>query len=265
MTALNAYSFRPLLDRAVGHAGQAWRTLRRQGLISTAADVVSSIWFDLCHGLSTAVPGAPSPQEAGLPADSVPYQAASPRLVRRLLATLPAESRTACLVDYGCGKGRILVLAAEAGFTDLVGVELDPALAAEGRRSVQQALGRRAGIRVRIEEGDARDFLPPEGPLVAFFYHPFGGATLREVTRRLGNIARRHPVWVVYVHPREIATFLHAGFHPETTIPRGAIESGLILTGPHALPGAGVRPDPTTGAGGRPIAPAPPGRPTGPR
>ncbi|MFM8359969.1 MAG: hypothetical protein ACKOET_15595, partial [Verrucomicrobiota bacterium] len=53
---------------------------------------------------------------------------------------------------------------------------------------------------------------------------------LREVTRRLGRLARTHAVWVVYVQTGEIAAFLEAGFQRRMPAAAGGRDPGLILT-----------------------------------
>lgn len=47
---------------------------------------------------------------------------------------LTGVSRTARILDYGCGYGRTMAELSEHGFTDVSGVDLSPALIARGRR-----------------------------------------------------------------------------------------------------------------------------------
>jgi predicted RNA methylase len=191
-------------------------------LVETVKDLASEVSFDLRMGCVTLIPSArPS---AALPADAVQYQGASPRLVRELLRRLPDEARRGVFVDYGSGKGRCLLLAAEAGFKALVGVEMDPALVADCRRH----LGR-SGVDARLCVEDAARFQVPSQPLVAFLYNPFTGPTLAEVARRLAAHAERHAVWVVYMNPVGLETFLHSGFTVRERIHRGGTEAGLVL------------------------------------
>jgi SAM-dependent methyltransferase len=85
-------------------------------------------------------------------------------------------------VDLGCGKGRALLLASERPFREVVGVELNPALAEVARENVLifEGNGRvRAGITVRC--GDATDFAYPGGALLVFLYNPFGAPVVRAV------------------------------------------------------------------------------------
>jgi SAM-dependent methyltransferase len=208
--------------RILPFAGFAWRTLRRQGLRETLADLASEVAFDLRMGCVTMIP-SPRPA-AALPTDAVQYQGASPRLVRDLFRRLPDEARRGVFVDYGSGKGRGLLLAAEAGFQGLVGVEMDPALVADCRRNLD-----RRGLDARLCVEDAARFEIPSQPLAAFLYNPFTGPTLAEVTQRLALHAERHPVWVVYVNPVGLETFLRSGFTVRERVLRGGSAAGVVL------------------------------------
>ncbi|MEV7392259.1 class I SAM-dependent methyltransferase [Streptomyces sp. NPDC091215] len=47
---------------------------------------------------------------------------------------LTEVSRTARILDYGCGYGRVMAELSEHGFSDVSGVDMSPALIARGRR-----------------------------------------------------------------------------------------------------------------------------------
>ena len=212
----------PPSRRAIRLATFACRTLRRQGVAETLADLASEVAFDLRMGCLTLIPSARPSVE--LPGDAVQYQGASPRLVRELFRRLPDEARRGVFVDFGSGKGRCLLLAAEAGFRELVGVEMEPALVADCRRH----LGRR-GLGARLCVEDAARFQAPSGALVAFLYNPFTGPTLVEVARRLAAHAEGHPVWVVYVNPVGLDTFVGSGFTVRERVLRGGSAAGVVL------------------------------------
>ena len=130
------------------------------------------------------------------------------------------------LVDIGCGKGRVLMMAAEYPFRKVVGVELDPGLAEVARRNLSR-VGRRRWLglrgprlrasdirRVRIVEGDALGMGDrsttggaergiDDGPVVLFYFNSFELPMMEMWLARLGEIARgrTHPLDLIYVHP----------------------------------------------------------------
>lgn len=143
--------------------------------------------------------------------DAFKYTGASPAVFEALVANLPARPSSLTFVDVGCGRGKTFVLAAETGFARLVGVELDPELAAAARRNLA---GR--GVRAEIEEGDAADFSFPDEPLFVFLFNPFGEVTLRAVLEELrhSHTGKQRPVFLGYQNPIYRQLVVAAGFVP---------------------------------------------------
>ena len=146
--------------------------------------------------------------------DAVQYQGADPKLVRQLFSMLPPEELEATFVDYGCGKGRVLMLAAQHGFKKLIGVEFSPELSLICSRNLGRASSHLANAQISVSNIDAALFIPPDGPLLAFFYNPFSGATLAAVVQKLRTKALQSadPVTIVYVNPRNLDVFSDHGF-----------------------------------------------------
>ena len=125
-------------------------------------------------------------------------------LVRRWQRNRPAAPvNDFTFVDVGAGMGRAMLLAAEYTFREVVGVELNPALAQIARRNLTlwRAAGRaRAPMRLRL--GDAVDFALPPGPCLAFLFNPFGPAVMRRLLAawRKGFAARTAPLDLMYVN-----------------------------------------------------------------
>lgn len=98
------------------------------------------------------------------------------------------------LVDVGCGRGRVLNYWLSLGLPNrLVGVEIDPALAAETRARLRRF------PQVEVRSGDAVELTPAEAT-VCFLFNPFGGAVLRR-WRDEAMARARGRLTVIYVHP----------------------------------------------------------------
>ncbi|HVS53819.1 MAG TPA: methyltransferase domain-containing protein [Opitutaceae bacterium] len=136
--------------------------------------------------------GVITPLELGFAtADSHSYVATSYtdifRMLRRLAPT-PAD----VLLDYGCGKGRALVVAATFPFSQAIGVELSEPLVEEARRNLQLAARRFRCPRVEVWQGSAADYRVPDEVTIAYFNNPFSGGVLAQVLDRLrASLARR--------------------------------------------------------------------------
>ncbi len=162
--------------------------------------------------------------------DGVQYQGTNPRLARKLLRSLPSDARNAWFIDYGCGKGRGLLLGIEAGFTRLIGVEFAPELANQCRANLKIARRLPPISSISVVEGDAALFQPPPGPLIAFLYNPFRGQTLQRVLQRLTAHSQTdgQAVQIVYVNPQEVEQFTRLGWKMKNPIfSRGTLAGGI--------------------------------------
>ncbi len=149
------------------------------------------------------------------------------------------------LVDIGAGKGRVVMMASEYAFREVVGVELNPRLVKIARRNVRKFVRQRRhgllpGLRsetwgtrrkflgnrrnglpgpqmrgtggtqcVQIVKGDVLEFPLPDGPVVLFFFNSFEREMVRMWLERLVEVAasRTAPIDLIYVHPEHRELF----------------------------------------------------------
>jgi SAM-dependent methyltransferase len=122
---------------------------------------------------------------------------------RRVLDDLPIDAEDV-FVDYGCGKGRVLILAAAYRFAGIIGVEISEGLAAAARVNVDRALGAQARARIAIVNCNARDFALPHAASVLYLYNPFHGDILRAVFEQVRRSLAANPrrLYVIFNNPR---------------------------------------------------------------
>ncbi len=107
------------------------------------------------------------------------------------------------LIDLGCGKGRVLMMASEYPFRAIVGVELNPKLAARAGRNVKKWMRKpRACRAVSAVEGDVLDLPMPDGPLVLVVFNSFDREMVRRLLERLveKSHTRTAPIDLIYIH-----------------------------------------------------------------
>jgi SAM-dependent methyltransferase len=164
--------------------------------------------FDRLYGTDTETP-VPVPA-GGLPPSVAPhavvYAATATAVVDHVLAHLDLPLLETTFVDVGCGKGRVVMLAARLPFRRVLGVEASPLHCRTARRNL--ARFRRAGeIRcpdVAIVEGDATQLvLPEDGPVAIFLYNPFQAVLAKLFAMVVDDSLRRapRPLRVAYVGP----------------------------------------------------------------
>ncbi len=124
------------------------------------------------------------------------------------LAALDIAFDRYTFVDYGCGKGRALLMASDQPFAKIIGVEYSAQLAAIARRNISIYTNPNQRCRaIEVVEGDAARFAPPHSACVFFLYNPFDEVILRQVVQRMRRT--RCPAGpadhLIYVDPRHRA------------------------------------------------------------
>ncbi len=192
---------------------QATRQMQRKSAAEEAA-------FDARRGVRTSARIEPDTLNVIGPhrASAVRYQPISEGSFHSVLAALTHVLNSALplysFVDLGCGMGKVLLLASEHPFRQVIGVEYAPDLAAICEKNIREdraAPDRRAGS-VTVAVGDAAEFAFPEGPLVVFLFNPFGTPVLASVLKNLCNRSRADETFVVYHNAEHARLVQEAGF-----------------------------------------------------
>ncbi len=172
------------------------RSLKTRGVGRTVRMIVEELTFDLLRGCDTS---------GFIPADrldvgqfhqqhAVQYQPVPPCLLRALLRRLPMPIQTVHLVDFGCGKGRALIIAAEWGIPWLSGVDISEQLCAIAQRNLLRISHQKAGqFHADIQWSPAQDYAISPQPNVFLFYNPFHDRILSLVLDNIDRSIRDFP------------------------------------------------------------------------
>ncbi len=128
-----------------------------------------------------------------------PYQPTDPGIFAEMLQALRIDFGEFTFIDIGSGKGRTLLMAAEAGFRQVIGVELLPELHEVAARNIANS-GRRNIESVCV---DAREYQFPSDPLVLYLFNPLPAAAITQLLKRLGTSLEKQAreVKVIYHNP----------------------------------------------------------------
>ena len=155
--------------------------------------------FDQAHGVDTSglVPAKHLTTGHAHDEHVTAYYGVAPSILRALIArwreTVPPHPISSyTFLDIGCGKGRALLVASELHFRGVVGIELNPNLAAVARANVEAWKGSHAAdstapllAPIEILEQDALELTLPATPTLIFLFHPFEAPLLRKLLRRI--------------------------------------------------------------------------------
>lgn len=203
----------------VGYTKKTVQRIRLHGFAHAAAETAIGIrnvaawlseqWFDSIWGIDTAgrvmmytADGGPETNPLYLD-----YQPTPVRTMRALLRQLDADMASSTFVDFGSGKGRVLLIASEFSFTRVIGVEFDERLHRTACRNIRAFRGRRQCQDVSAVHGRAEDFAVPAGDLVLYFFHPFEAGIMEHI---LDNVVRSYRE-----NPRRILLLLFRPSHAD--------------------------------------------------
>lgn len=132
--------------------------------------------------------------------ESVPYHTIHYRGLFFLFDKIRDLDSENILLDYGCGKGRIVTVAAFCNFKKIIGVELSPiiSIAQENLKKMKF----RKTENVELIKKDARDYTIPHDVNTFFFYNPFSGSALDEVVANIRRSVSQHPrkITIIYIN-----------------------------------------------------------------
>lgn len=142
------------------------------------------------------------------------YQAASYYLLERIFEKLQELKSPDGFVDVGCGKGRVLVVAAYYGFKQITGVDFAKELCNEAIVNCKKAGLKFHDVSWKIIYLNAIDLKFEKGMHVVFFFNPFKEVVMKHVIKNIKLSLKQHPrkIRVVYVNPQHKKLFLQNGF-----------------------------------------------------
>jgi hypothetical protein len=181
------------------------RLIRRRGVFGA---IVAGVWhllmpvnhfidrgYDIRHNVDTA--GRTLLHKLDIRTQNYKYatvyEPAPPRSFRQIMDAIDVEAYP-LFVDFGSGKGRALLLAAEYPFLVVRGIEFGREL----HEAAKENIARHRGDRLKCKQvdsvyADAALFKPPPVPSVFFFYSPFSGEVMAPIIEHLKESMKTQP------------------------------------------------------------------------
>ncbi len=131
----------------------------------------------------------------------VKYQPVDPLTFEQCLQRLRLPWEEFTFIDIGSGKGRGVLLAADFPFRRVIGIEYCEELNDIARKNLRRwPEARRRCNAIDILCLDATGFAFPDGPLVVYFYNPFGRPVMAQVADHLRATFEACPRRIVVVY-----------------------------------------------------------------
>jgi len=131
------------------------------------------------------------------------YEAVNFFLLEKLLENFRKLSSVTSIVDLGCGKGRVLVVAAYYGFTNIKGIDFAVELCQEATKNMEKVKSKFPLIHWKIINSSIEeyDILPDD--TVFFMFNPFTEEIIRIFLNKLERSCQQFPrtTYFLYASP----------------------------------------------------------------
>lgn len=125
------------------------------------------------------------------------------KFLQQIKAIIPAKP---VLVDFGCGKGRVLLIASEYGFNELRGIEFSHELCEIAKINIDIFRSRNKTDAVfRIIESDVTKYSVQSDENVFFMFNPFSETVMEQALNNISTSLKEWPrkILIIYVNPIE--------------------------------------------------------------
>ena len=201
--------------------------LRQYGLVKTATVVIDNAVFllrhtldrrfDRRHGVETVgrIELASLSVRGANKGFGVYYEPTPHAVFHRVISELDIDLESFEFIDLGCGKGRVMFMAARYPFARITGVEFANELAQVAVANIGRFRDPFQQCRaLQVLTMDAADFEIPSGKAVIYLFNPFETEVMTAFLCNLEQSIRHSPTEkiVIYYHPQSARLFESMGF-----------------------------------------------------
>ncbi|HVC50654.1 MAG TPA: class I SAM-dependent methyltransferase [Stellaceae bacterium] len=132
------------------------------------------------------------------------YAGTPPSIAEHLIGMVADRARGFTFVDYGAGKGRVLLIAAGYPFGRVVGVELSEPLTRIAATNIAAYARSHPGlVPIELVHASALNYQLPLTPCVLFFYDPFEESLMERIGQQVLGSFLAHPrkMFFIYYSP----------------------------------------------------------------
>jgi SAM-dependent methyltransferase len=173
--------------------------------------------FDAWHGVETdgKVPVTDLDIPNHLKTHAVRYQPTKIAVFNQAMRGLPdRDLEKFAFVDFGCGKGRCLLLSTQFPFSKIVGIEVSGSLSDVARDNAGRFRSGEFSDKIEVQQAAAAEARLPRCPSVYFFYNPFDRKVMAETLDNILSVLEEtgNEAFIVYVNPMHDSLMPESGF-----------------------------------------------------
>ena len=167
--------------------------------------------------------------------NSSPYEAVSYYLLEKLLIAFRKFSDDKIIVDLGCGKGRVMVVAAHFGFISITGIDFAKELCQEAEANMENVEKKFPDLKWKVICSDVLNYIITSGDTVFFMFNPFTKSILEKFLQKVEQSFIKTPrtIYFLYVSPLHIDVLLKFGYKIIYHInPNKKLEAAIVIKSP---------------------------------
>lgn len=160
------------------------------------------------------------------------YQPVNYFIAEWLFAQLCENEKTGkSFMDAGCGRGRVMAMAAYNGFKNIFGFDISPKLCYEALPNIKSIQASYPQTVITLECTDARDVEIPQDCSVIFLFNPFDKKIMAPFIQNVMSslAAKPRSMKILYANPECRQLWEDAGFKPIHSIKKLKWLQGLVL------------------------------------
>ncbi len=132
-----------------------------------------------------------------------------------MINTVSIKFNEFVFVDFGSGKGRVLLFASKFPFQKIIGVEFSKKLHNIAKHNVDLFLAKTGRIdNFELHCMDVTQFILPRQKIVLFLYNPFQETVMKSILVNLANSYAKNPadIIILYRNPQCASSFNEFSF-----------------------------------------------------
>jgi len=145
------------------------------------------------------------------------YQGANYYVLEKAFDFLKSKNINTSIIDFGCGKGRVLAVAAFYGFKSITGIDFSPELCGTAEKNIASIKAKFPSTNFSVICLDAVNYKIQKDTQVFFFFNPFDEVVMLAVAKNMLASLKENQrkIYIVYVNPLHKEIFQSAGFQEE--------------------------------------------------
>jgi Predicted O-methyltransferase len=145
------------------------------------------------------------------------YQACNYYILEKGFNYLRSIHENENIIDFGCGKGRAMVVAARYGFKKITGIDFAKPLCALAEQNIKKIKQSYPSTEFNVICEDVLNYKIDKDQTVFFFFNPFDEVIMLQVVKNILASFKENArtIYVMYANPVHKEIFLSAGFEQE--------------------------------------------------